>query len=259
MYGEALLTQGRVILALMLREARTRYGRQRAGYLWALIEPILYIAGFSLLYFVVGRVNPFDGSPAIFLTTGLVNFFGFRNVMGRTEGGQSSNRALLSFPVVKVLDVYLARALLEFATWVLVIMIILGTLIGLGYGAPPASIPRMAAAMLALFGIAFGAGMTQGVISEFVPAVGNLMALPNRLLFLSSGLFFLPDTLPPIARDIVVWNPVLQAITLFRMGYYHLYESQVLSTQYLFGWAIGSLAVGLMAERISRKAILSMG
>ena len=46
---KALQSQGRVLIALMLREARTRYGRQRAGYLWALVEPMLHIA---LFYFV---------------------------------------------------------------------------------------------------------------------------------------------------------------------------------------------------------------
>jgi len=33
-WSEALRSQRRVVIALMLREARTRYGRQRAGYLW---------------------------------------------------------------------------------------------------------------------------------------------------------------------------------------------------------------------------------
>lgn len=258
MITEALRSQGRVITALMLREARTRYGRQKFGYAWALIEPILYISFFSYFFSLIGRANPFNGSVAIFLTTGFANFHGFRDVMNRTKGGFSSNEALLSFPVVKVTDVYLARGLLEFATWTLVVIILLGTLIAAGQGSLPSSIPLMATAMLALFAIAFGVGMTLGVVALFFPALSSLMAVPNRVLFVTSGLFFVPDALPPVARDVVSWNPVLHGITLFRIGYYHLYDSKFLSLNYLFGWAVGAILVGLAAERLSRKAALAM-
>ena len=36
--------------------------------------------------------------------------------MSRTQGGYASNEALLSFPVVKIMDVFVGRALLELAT-----------------------------------------------------------------------------------------------------------------------------------------------
>ena len=42
--------QGRVLLALMLREARTRYGRQQAGYVWAMIEPLIHMAMFIAIF-----------------------------------------------------------------------------------------------------------------------------------------------------------------------------------------------------------------
>jgi capsular polysaccharide transport system permease protein len=258
MYIEALRSQVRVINALMLREARTRYGRQKVGYLWALIEPIVQILVFSYLFYLIGRVNPFGGSMAVFLATGLMTFFGFRNVMNRVKGGFGSNEALLSFPIVKVVDCYFARALLELGTWIAVTVLILGGLIFLGLGSAPRSVPIMAMALLCLFALALGAGMTLAVISEFLPALSNLMKMPNRILYMTSGGFFLPDSLPPVARNILTWNPVLHGITLFRVGYYPLYDSHMLSIPYLVGWSVGALFVGLTAERLTRKTILSL-
>src|SRR4051812_12881333 len=101
-YGmaEGLRTQGRVLLALMLREARTRYGRTRAGYLWAFIEPAVHISFFALLFSTRVPVVPLGHSMVLFLATGFSTYLGFRNVMSRTQGGYGSNEALLSFPIV---------------------------------------------------------------------------------------------------------------------------------------------------------------
>ena len=43
MYKEALITQARVVGALILRETRVRYGRSQLGYLWAFTSPIMYV------------------------------------------------------------------------------------------------------------------------------------------------------------------------------------------------------------------------
>jgi capsular polysaccharide transport system permease protein len=259
MYAEALRSQGRVIFALMLREARTRYGRTKLGYLWAFIQPCVHIAFFwSLMTFFGGRANPLDDNNAMFLATGMLTFLGFRNVMKRTQGGYGSNEALLSFPIVKVVDVFLGRALLELVTWVTVTMVIIGLLIAVGAGYYPHDALAMVAAILALFCIAFGTGMTIGILAEFFPALGNLLAVPNRLLYFVSGIFFLPDAMPPSVREILAWNPVLHGITLFREGYYWMYDSNILDIDYLFGWAIGSVLVAFTVERAFRRSIRNL-
>jgi len=52
---EMLQTQGRVILALIIRETRTRFGDSKLGYGWALLEPILHILLLSLVFAVMMR------------------------------------------------------------------------------------------------------------------------------------------------------------------------------------------------------------
>ncbi len=258
MFGEAVRLQGRVILALMLREARTRYGRRRIGYLWALIEPILHISVFAIAFSFLGRAAPLGENVPTFLATGMATYLGFRYVLNRTKGGYGSNEALLSFPVVKVIDVFLGRALLELATWIIVSCIILGSLIATGYSPVPDSLLKMMIAVAALFSIAFGAGTFLGIVTQFVPSLTGLLTVPLRILYFCSGIFFLPDNLPPVARDILDWNPVLHGITLFREGYFEMYESHMLDLQYLFGWAGGCMLVALVTERVARRAIRNL-
>lgn len=254
---EAVRTQGRVLMALMLRDARTRYGTRRIGYVWALLEPLIHITGFSLLFYFTGRVVAIGDSLLIFLATGVSTFVGFRNVLSRTRGSLQL-QAVLGFPIVKLQDVFLARAILELATWLMSSMIILGVLIFLGFGPLPRDIFMMIQAVAALFSIGFGFGIVIGVASEFVPSISSFMRLLSRLLYLTSGLFFLPDTMAPTVREIIAWNPVLHGIALYRMGYYDFYDSTILDMRYLTYWAVGCLLVGLLSIRVMQKAIRSM-
>lgn len=255
--ADSIVIQCRVLLALILREARTRYGRQKVGYLWALIEPILHILGFYLIFTYAMRVVPLGESLPMFLATGLATYLGFSNVMRRTQGGFASNEALLTYPLVSVMDVFIARALLEFVTWTCVTFIILGGLILSGLDPLPSRPLLMVLAMLLLFGIGFGTGVIIGILTQFSPAIGNLTKVPFRILYFTSGVFFLPDAMPPSVRSVLEWNPVLQGITLFRMGYYENYESHMLSLEYLIVWSAGTVLLAFLLERVARRALLS--
>lgn len=255
--AQSLAIQGRVLLALMLREARTRYGRQRMGYLWALIEPIMHIVGFYFIFRYTLRAIPLGESLPMFLATGLSTYFGFSNVLNRTQGGFGSNESLLAYPLVNVMDVFLGRALLEFATWVVVTFVILGALIISGIDPLPAHPLMMVAAMILLFGIGFGAGTMIGILAQFFPSLDSLLTLPLRLLYFASGVFFLPDVMPPAIRNVIEWNPVLQGITLFRMGYYANYDSHMLRIEYLIMWSAVCVLLAFLAERVARKRLLS--
>ena len=252
---EALRTHGRVLYALMLREARTRYGRRRAGYLWGLVEPLMHIAFFYLVYkFIRMRHPPLGDSLFVFLATGLVPFIGWRNMFMRVQGGYGSNAGLLVFPSVTMMDAFVGRALLELATWILVLILIFSGMIA--YGAPfPQDVLKLVSAILALFMIAFGLGLCLGVITEFVPSIGSFWRFVRRFLYWFSGAFFLPDTLPAVMRDILAWNPILHGITLFREGYYFGYESKMLDVGYLYGWAIFSVLLAFLVEKVARKPI----
>ena len=107
---------GRVILALMLREMSTRYGRTPGGYIWALLEPlggVLILAiGFSLLV----RSPPLGTSFILFYATGMMPFDLFQKVSNATAKSLRFSRPLLAYPAVSWIDTLLARFLLNTLT-----------------------------------------------------------------------------------------------------------------------------------------------
>lgn len=64
---QALRVQGRVIYALILREALSKYGKSKIGYLWALVEPVAQVLILVLIFSGLGRQSPVGGDLAVFL------------------------------------------------------------------------------------------------------------------------------------------------------------------------------------------------
>ena len=115
-----------VVEALFLRELKTRFGKnRRLGYFWVVGEPMTHIL-FFLVIFTLIRARTIPQVPIeMFLVTGFVPFFMFRNIVTQIMAGVQANRALIAYKPVKPIHIFIARTLLEmciyFAVFVLFI------------------------------------------------------------------------------------------------------------------------------------------
>ncbi len=60
----ATATETQVIHALILREIKSRFGRLKLGYLWAVFEPAAFVALFSLIFALAHETAP-SGIPVV--------------------------------------------------------------------------------------------------------------------------------------------------------------------------------------------------
>ncbi|MEZ0167570.1 ABC transporter permease [Microvirga sp. TS319] len=245
-----LQVQFRVVGALVLREMRTRFGRSRAGYLWALVQPIGHISILTVVLASMQRAVPVGPSIQLFLATGLIPYLLFMNLVTRLMTAIVSNQTLFTFPIVKILDAVAARALLEILTICLIGMLVLAGLALLGLGLIPEEPANLAGALAAtaLYGIGFG--LTSMAIYSVFPAWDRIQALLLLPLYFCTGIFYVPDTLPVAFRDVIVWNPLLHGVEWFRSGFYANYGAATLDKGYFIGWGVSLLLVGLVLERV---------
>ena len=110
------LVQARVLFALLMREMTTRFGRSAAGYLWALIEPVGFIALLSLAFSQIAHSPPIGRSFPLFYATGYIAFSFYNDIAALTGRAVLVNRPLLNYPAVTALDTVLARFLLQSLT-----------------------------------------------------------------------------------------------------------------------------------------------
>ncbi len=248
----------RVIMALVLREMRTRFGRQRLGYVWAVVEPTAYVLVFVTMLTLGGKHLP-AGMPAIpFLITGVIPFFLFRDSMLRSMSAIQANYPLLTFPQVKPLDLVLGRALLETVTLMFVFVALLVGAMAFG---SPVKIEDPLAVLFWLPTVAFlgfGAGALFGAFVPMFPAIERLVpSVFTRPLLFISGVFFTADMVPGAVREYALFNPLLHLIDLLRSAFFVEFESVYADRSYALFFAATCMLLGLLCQRAMRNRILT--
>jgi len=253
---DALRVQLRVIGALILREFRTRFWKNRLGYLWALGEPCLHLGTWFLIRIVLFQRQAMDGmNPMLFLTTGIIPFFMFARVDSFVTESIGSNQSLLHYPLVKHIDLMIARFITESCTITVVAVIVFSTLIACGQAGIPDDPLALIPVCGALMFLGFGFGMVNSVTTILSPTYGNMLRAIRRALYFTSGIFFLPSSLPPPLLNILSYNPVFHGVELFRYSYIPGQESSFASIWYMWAWAFGLILLGLSLEKVSRKKL----
>lgn len=252
---QGLLVQLQVIRALMLRETRTRFGEHKLGYIWALVEPITFIGMFAAMYMLMGRTTT-EGVPVIpFLATGMMPFLLFRETVSRAVAAIDGNKGLLFYPDIRPLDLVAARVVLEVITNLLVFTLIMGTLVLVEGQLRVGSWLTLLLGLFLASGLGAGIGLVFCGLSTFSKAAERIMGPLLRPLFWISAVFFSSNSLPPVVRDLFLWNPLLHAVEIVREGWFPSYHPRYVNASYPLVWILVLLFFGLTLERVARRRI----
>lgn len=256
--ASAAATQGRVVHALMLRETKSRFGRQKLGYLWAVLEPAAFVALLAVIFSLARESSP-SGMPVVpFMMTGFVPFFLFRSTMTQTMGAIETNRVLLTFPQVTLIDLVLVRALLEIATLTVVFFLLLTAAHALGFTIDIENPLQVLFALACLALTGFGLGVAFASLVPLFRSVQQIVSIiMGRPLFFTSGLFFTAEMMPGGIRELLLLNPILHMIEWLRSAFFVEFESRYMSMEYALGTALLTVFIGLLMLRGLRKRILA--
>lgn len=249
-----LIVQGRVIGALVLREIHTINGNSRLGYLWVLIQSIFSIGVFwGVRHFMGAGQAPHGMNMALFLAAGFCLWNIFSNGINRCMTAVDGNRALLTFPQVKELDVMIARVIVISATQIVTAAIIISFAMVLMDD--PIIIGSPSLLLVLLFSVpmlSLGCGMIFSSLAVYIPALEKVVPMLLRILFFASGVFFSVSVFSQSVADVLMFNPMLHAIELIRVGLHEPYNVTGLSWMYVLASAIVTCAIGGYLERYVR-------
>ncbi|MBW6420184.1 ABC transporter permease [Rhizobium sp. XQZ8] len=235
----------RIVVAFVMREIATRYGKNPGGYIWALIEPVAFIAIMSQIMGVFGKVPPVGESFALFYSTGYLGYNFFKAMEGYLSSAISSNRNLLAYPVVAPVDAVVARFILQGATSVVVTGVIIGAELLTGrYEVRLNWAPILEAIGLAWI-FAFGIASLNIVLFDSYPLYQKVYSIVTRPLLLLSGVLFLPNSMPEPMKGYILSNPIAHIIILFRRGFYGQGGADGLNLQFLIITSTATLFMGL--------------
>lgn len=252
----ALQIQNSVIFAFFIRELKTRFGKYRLGYLWAVLEPLGHILVIVALFGALGRKTMPGIDYPLYIITGLFPFLFFKNVWARSAEAVDSNRTLLAYRYVQPLDNIWARALLELVIFFIGFIVYLAGVALFGMPILPHWPLEVFCAYSLLFIFSIGVGITSGVISAMFPEVKKCIPFLSRPLYFVSGIFMPLSVVPNDFRGWLLWNPILHALELARENYFIAFKPGGASWSFLVLSSIVSLFIGLTLYRVTRFKLL---
>jgi capsular polysaccharide transport system permease protein len=214
--------QTRVVGALLLREVLTRFGRHNIGFLWLLVEPMLFTLAFAAVWYWI-RDKGMHGLnlPILpFAITGYSSVILWRNGANKCASAIQPNLALLYHRNVKIIDLFAARLLLEIAGATASLIVLLGVVVLLGYAEKPADLLTMSGGWLLLVWFAVSLGLVVGMLAQRSDSFQRFWQMMSYPLFPISGALFMVDWLPPKAQELILWVPMVHGVEMLRAGYY---------------------------------------
>lgn len=221
--------QRRVLGALLMREIITRYGRHNIGVMWLVVEPMLFTLGVATLW-SLAKMHQVTGVPTVaFAITGYSSVLVWRNATTRCARAIEPNLALMYHRNVKVIDIFMARVLLELigasGSFVLLSAFFAAT----GFMKWPEDITLIAGGWFLLCWFSMALGFTVGSITERSETLERIWHVTTYLMFPLSGAAFMLDWLPSAARSLLIWFPMVHGVEMIRHGFFgsvvHTYES----------------------------------
>ncbi|MBA5776318.1 ABC transporter permease [Stappia sp. F7233] len=249
-HSSVFKTHIRVVAALTIREMTTRYGRKIGGYFWAILDPVAFIGLMSIVFSSVSHTPPIGRSFMLFYATGYLSFWIYRTLAEQTSTAVKFNKSLLTYPVVTPYDAVLARAALQIVTQFIVCTIIFGGMAFFITPFPSIDFANLMGATIVATGLGFGIGLLNTTLFNLSGLYERIFTIANRPLFLISGVFFLPDSIPTPYRDYLLWNPIVHIIGWFRRAFYPAYRAAYVDETWLISLAFGSTLAGLVLLKI---------
>jgi capsular polysaccharide transport system permease protein len=246
-----------VVLALFLREVQTRFGTKKLGYFWAVFDAMFMVLIFAGLKSLISSKSMPGIDYPVYLSTTFLAFFLWRNIVSQSMHAFSANKALFAYKQVKPFDTVITRVLLELlvSSVATLFFVGLGAYLGLDISVKNFNMVMLAVIWLVLFG--FAIGLMNAVFAyfyEFYAKIVNVLMAP--LMFVSAIMYSV-DSLPPLARKIILYNPLTHFMEMIHGYYFHPLTTQYVDYEYMLYWTLIPLWIGLFFYIRAEKRILS--
>ncbi|API87377.1 ABC transporter permease [Francisella uliginis] len=251
-----LIQHKNVIWALLNREVTTKFGDSYFSYAWIIIEPILQVGIFFVIFYWMGRST--GNIPIVlFLLTGIIPFYFLQKSVIACSKSISSNKGLLSYRQVKIIDTIIARILLECAI-TFSVFILCGCLMTL-YLNQTITIYypfRIFFSFFALIMMSLGLSLLFAILDYYYIDLNKFLGILFRFLYFTSGVFFSLNDLPQKAAYYFSFNPIFQCIEIIRSAFDINNLPQYLSYNYTITFSIAYLFLGTLFYYVARNNVL---
>lgn len=227
-----------VIFALFLREIQSRFGSKKLGYFWAIFEPFAFIAVFAFIRSSVFNTQINGVNNAVFITISFLSFLLFRNIVKKALDAFDANSALFFYSAVKPIHTVITRILIEL--FITLILYIILCCIGWFFmiNVIPDNVYLLLLSTFWLIWFSFSLGLLFAIIGTFYENFKRTIELILAPLMFVSAVFYSVDGMTPTFRDILLYNPLVHFMEMFRASYFSVMSLKYVDFLYLGFWTL---------------------
>lgn len=251
------VTQRRVVKALMIRELVTRYGRENIGFLWIMVEPLLFAVLVGIVWRMMKGPEEHGVSVIAFVASGYIPITLFRHAVSRSVRVFSVNSSLMYHRQIKVLDFVTVRFLVEMIGAMMAYLLIAVLLIGLNEFPVPDDLGLLLAGWFLYSFFTFSLCLILAPLSELSDVLEKIIPVTTYIMIPFSGTFNMTAWLTPEAQAAMWYSPFVHAMEMTREGIFGQGVNAIYDWRMPFCTSIACTLVGLvMCRRVRRRLVV---
>ena len=238
-----------------VRHVRKSHGNAVVGLLMNIMQTVLLIAIFYLLFDLLGmRGTALRGDFVLYVMSGIFMFMTHIKALGAVAGAEGPTSPMMKhspmISVVAVLAAALSALYLQFLSAAVVLFVYHAAFVPITIDDPVGT--------LAMFLLAWASGAALGIVAQaarpwWPEAVQLLTQVYQRANMVFSGKMFVANMLPGYMLAFFDWNPLFHIIDQARGFMFLNYNPHHTSIGYPVAATAVLLLIGLMAEFYTRK------
>ena len=219
-----------------MREILDRWGRHNIGFLWMIVEPMIFTLGVMTLWTLAGVSHGTNMSPAAFAITGYSSILLWRNMPARLIRAVEANHTLMHHRNIKIIDVFFARLILEGMGATLSFIILSFIFSYFGFIKMPVDLLEVVLAWFLLAWLGIAVALTIGSLSERAEIVHIIWHPAAYLIMPLSGAAFTVGVLPEKFRNAILYIPMVHGVEMLREGFFGPTFHAYYRIPYMVGW-----------------------
>lgn len=215
---EAIARHTNIVTALILREIITRYGRRGLGFVWLVLEPLMFTVVVIILWTFIKAPYQHGIRIAPFVMTGYMCLILFRHMISYSMAAVAGNVGLLYHKNIQILHVYISRYVLEFAGSTMAFFIIYTVLIIAGQVGMPANLLLIYWGWFSLFVLSMGIAMVLSALAAEFDVLERIVPVMLYAMLPFSGIFTMAAWIPGSYRSLYLAVPLPHPVEMIRAG-----------------------------------------
>jgi lipopolysaccharide transport system permease protein len=245
----------RHLLAVFLwRDIKVRYKQTLLGMGWAILQPLLSVAVFTLVFSRVARVTTGDVPYPVFVLCGLAPWQVFARGIARSSNSLVENQYLVTSAYIPRLILPLSAALSAFADFGIELLLLLAVMVVYHVRLANIAILTIVPFLLLAFAAALALGLFVSALNVRYRDVGYMVPFFIQLSFFVTPVAYPGNLVPSHLRWLYGLNPMANVVEGFRWALLNGAKPAMPELIYSVLGTVGSLLLALLYFRLVERS-----